>query len=119
MTTEDLIEKLTDIAYKAYKKTGRNTDIGHKFDRHELMFIPELNMSFTCWKEYTVYQMCIYLAEKIPDAKINCNLSGNDSYIGLEIDDKQQKRINQQINTLLHEIELDKTINKVIREKIN
>lgn len=91
MTTEDMIEDFICKGIKAYKKLYRCTPEGHKLDRHETVKIKD--NEFSCWKELTVFKMGEYLYE---DCHINVDveLNGNDSKLTIEIDDRQQQKLN-------------------------
>ena len=58
-------------------------------------------VTFNYWREYAVYKVCEYLREKSPEAEIECNLCGNDSYISISISDEEQKQLNVVMNNFL------------------
>lgn len=91
MTTEDIIEDFIQKGIKAYKKLYRATPEGHKLDRHESIRIKD--NEFSCWRELTVFKMGEYLNEDF-NIPVTVELDGNNSKLIIEIDDKQQQKLN-------------------------
>lgn len=98
MTTEDLIEDFIQKGVKAYKKLYRNTIEGHKLDRHETIKIK--GVEFSCWRELAVFKMGEYLNED-HSIYVEVYLEGNNSKLIIEIDDKQQQKLNNMLYCFL------------------
>ena len=99
MTTEDMINEIIDVSVKAYKKKSRGSIEANLLDQHRDVVID--GVTFNYWREYAVYKVCEYLREKSPEAEIECNLCGNDSYISISISDEEQKHLNVVMNNFL------------------
>lgn len=91
MTTEDMIEDFIQKGIKAYKKLYRCTPEGHKLDRHEKVTIKDIE--FSCWRELAVFKMSEYLYVD-HSVSVEVFLDGNNSKLLIEIDEKQQQRLN-------------------------
>jgi len=105
MTTEDLIEALIVEGIRAYKKLNRNTPEGRKLTRKEAVKIDN-DVEFSCWREYAVYKVAEYLRDLLPDIPIEVTLDGNDSVLQIEIDEKEQQKINGSIYSFLNGLKL-------------
>lgn len=105
MTTEDLIEALIVEGIRAYKKLNRNSPEGRKLTRKESVKIDN-DVEFSCWREYAVYKVAEYLRDLLPDIPIEVTLDGNDSILQIEIDEKEQQRINGSIYSFLNGLKL-------------
>ena len=103
MTTEDLIEEFIDKGIVAYKKLNRNSPEGIKLFRKEPVVIQ--GVEFSCWREWTCFKMAEYLHDTIPEMYVECNLDGNNSNIVIEVDDKQQQKLNTAMYSYLKTLE--------------
>ena len=101
MTTEDMIEKLIDLSYKAYKKNSKGCLEARKLDRKEPVEID--GYTFTCWYEYICYKVCEYIKLKIPDAEIDLELDGNGTTINLSLQDGDAQVLNNKMYLLIKE----------------
>ena len=101
MTTEDMIERLIELSYPAYKKNSRGCIEARKLDRKEPVVID--GIEFSCWKEYICYKVCEYIKSKIPEAELELELDGNDSTINLSLNDKESQILNNKMYVLIKE----------------
>ena len=99
MTTEDMIEDFIQHGMKAYKKNSKGSAIARNLDRHEPVMLDSYEFSY--WREWTVYKMCEYLKIIMPDIHVECVLDGNDSAIGIELTDEQQRILNGKLYSFL------------------
>lgn len=89
--TEEFIEHLISMSVKAYKKNERSNAWGRRIDRHEPVTIEGIDdVEFSYWRELGVYFTADYILDHIPTANVEICLDGNDSYIGVEVDDEEQ-----------------------------
>lgn len=101
MTTEDMIEKLIELCYPAYKKNSKDCIEARKLDRKEPVEIE--GITFSCWREYICYKVCEYIKDKIPEADVELELNGNDSTISLSISDEEGQILNNKMYVLIKE----------------
>lgn len=101
MNTVDMIEKLIELAYPAYKKNSRGCVEARKLDRKEPVEID--GYTFSCWREYVCYKVCEYIKLKIPDAEIELELDGNDTTISVALNDGDGQILNNKMYTLIKE----------------
>lgn len=99
MTTEQMLEDVIQLSMKAYKKNSKGSKEWDKLNLHETVMID--NIPFNYWREYAVYKVCEYLKEKCLNSSIECFLEGNNSYIKLSVDDKEQQELNRKMFVLL------------------
>ena len=99
MTTEEMLEEVIQLSQKAYKKNSKGSREWLKLQRHEDVIID--GVTFNYWREYAVYKVCEYLKEKCPNSNVECFLEGNNSYIKLSVDDKEQQELNNKLFVLL------------------
>lgn len=103
MTTEDMIARIIELAYPAYKKNSKGCLEARKLDRKEPVEID--GYTFTCWYEYVCYKVCEYIKSKIPDAELELVLDGNDSTINVSLDDDEHRNLNMKMYALIKEWE--------------
>jgi len=101
MTTEDMIEKLIELSYTAYKKNSRGCVESRRLDRKQPVEID--GYTFSCWREYICYKVCEYIKLKIPEAVVDLELDGNDSVISLSMSDEEGQILNSKMYTLIKE----------------
>lgn len=101
MTTEDMIEELLDLAYKAYKNNSKGCEEYRRLNRKQPVVID--NIEFSCWREYVCYKVCEYIKLKIPNAHIDLELDGNDSTINLSLDEEESRILNNKMYVLIKE----------------
>ena len=94
-----MLEEVIQLSQKAYKKNSKGFREWLKLQRHETVFID--NIPFNYWREYAVYKVCEYLKDKCPNSSVECFLEGNNSYIKLSVDDKEQQELNRKMFVLL------------------
>lgn len=99
MTTEEMLEEVIQLSQKAYKKNSKGSREWLKLQRHEDVIID--GVTFNYWREYAIYKVCEYLKEKCPNSSVECFLEGNNSYIKLSVDDKEQQELNRKLFVLL------------------
>lgn len=102
MTTVDMLEKISQIACKAYKKNSGKCKEAIKLDRHEEVEID--GITFHCWREYTIYKMGEFVQDKLPNADVKVVLDGNNSYLDLNCTDDEQRLLNVKMNDFLKTI---------------
>lgn len=103
MTTEDMITRLIELSYPAYKKNSRGCLEARKLDRKEPV---EINgYTFSCWYEYVCYKVCEYIKSKIPEADLELVLDGNDSTINVGLSDDEHRTLNMKMYALIKEWE--------------
>lgn len=99
MSTEEMIENIIDVSVKAYKRNSRGSIEASMLDQHRDVVVD--GITFNYWREYVVYKVCEYLKDKCPEAEVECNLKGNQSYIVVHLTDEQQKNLNVIMNKFL------------------
>ncbi|MBR1818255.1 MAG: hypothetical protein IJ772_05330 [Bacilli bacterium] len=103
MTSEDLIEKVIDVATDVYKKNSRGSPEARRLDRHEPITVDGYQFSY--WREYASYKMCELICDTIPELEkgtdIRLLLDGNDSTIEVTLTDHQQEKLNRNLYLLL------------------
>lgn len=102
MTTDEMIEDIIQQSMSAYKKNSKGCTEFNKLNRHESVFIEGIEFNF--WREYAVYRVAQYIKDKIPNCNLSVELQGNDSYIQVELDDAEQKILNQKMYNFLKSI---------------
>lgn len=95
----ELIEKLVDVGYWAYKRPENQTVEARMLYEHKPVQIDDY--TFTGLKEFTVYRVGHFIQDNIPDADVIINLDGNDSNIELSITDEDQEKIEKKLTELL------------------
>lgn len=101
MTTEDMIEKITDLSYRKYKKISKGCKEYDLLNRKIPVVID--GIEFTGWREYVCYKVCEFIKSKIPEAELELELNGNDSIIALEMNDEEKQKLNNKLFVLIKE----------------
>ena len=99
---EELIEEFIEEGVKAYKKLNKNSLIGQKLFLKEPVEIQEI--TFTGYREFTVYKMGEYIKEHIPECKVEVNLDENNSSLILELSDAEEEILINTINQFLGKV---------------
>ena len=97
MTTESMLEELIQMSMKAYKKNSKGCDEWNKLNRHETVMID--NIPFNYWREYAVYKVSEWLNDK--GIKVECNLDGNNSSIVINVNEQEQRILNNKLFVLI------------------
>lgn len=93
MTTSEMVETMIEAGVKAYRKNYRNCPEGIRLQMHQP--IEKFGITFTCWREYTVYKMAQYVLEVCPTIDVQAIIDGNNSTLELSLTDEEQKKLNQ------------------------
>lgn len=101
MTTSEMIEELIQLSYRSYKRQSKGCLEASRLDRKQPTVID--GITFTCWHEYVCYKVCQYIKSKIPDAEVSLELCGNDSTVGVVLDDREEEAINRRMYRLIKE----------------
>lgn len=101
-TTEDMVEAFIDVGTWAYKKLNRGTYEGNCLERHIPVKI-DGDITFSCWREYTIYKFANLVRETVPDAQVEVTFDGNDSSIQLGLSEEEQGKLNGRIFSLFRE----------------
>lgn len=104
MTTVDLIERIADACYKAYKKHYRGKELDDCLSAH--IEIEVEGVVFTYWRELVIYKVAKLIQKITPNANVIVELSGNESQIQLEASDKEI----QTLTAWLYRYEKEKNI---------
>lgn len=91
MTTVELIERITDASYKAYKKNYRGKELDECLSKH--IEIEVEGVVFTYWRELVIYKVSKLIQKITPNATVTCELAGNNSQIQLEATDEELKKL--------------------------
>lgn len=98
MTTEGMLEDLIQLSLKAYKKNSRGCKEWLQLSRHETVIID--GIPFNYWREYAVYKVCEWLNDK--GIKVECNLDGNNSSIIINVNEEEQRVLNNKLFVLIN-----------------
>lgn len=104
MTTEDMIETVIEDGVRAYRKNYRNCPEGIRLQMHQP--VERYGVTFTCWREYTVYKMAQYILEECPGIEAEVVLDGNNSSLQISLDDEQQKELNSKLYNFIKKVGL-------------
>lgn len=104
MTTEDLIETFIQEGIKAYKKLNRNTYEGRRLSQKIPVIIE--GIEFSSWREYATYKTAERLRELLPSVSIEVTLDSDNTTLQIEVDDKEQRKINSAMFNFLHKLDI-------------
>lgn len=102
MSTEDMLEDITEKVIHAYKRKSHDSVIGQRLNRHEPIVLDGVEMSY--WREYAVYQMAKFVKDLDEGIEVEVFLDGNNSVLQLNLDDKQQQSFNQKLYGIVKRI---------------
>lgn len=91
MTTVELIERITDAVYKAYKKHYRGKELDDCLSAH--IEIEVEGVVFTYWRELVIYKVAKLIQKITPNANVICELAGNESQIQLEATNEEIQKL--------------------------
>lgn len=104
MTAGELLERLSDVCYKAYKKRYRNKELDACLSRHKEIEVE--GVIFTYWRELIVYKVAKLIQKITPNATVTCELCGNESQVQIEVSDEEL----QKLTAWLYDYEKEKKI---------
>ena len=102
MTTEEILESFIEEGARSYKKLSRNSPEGRKLTRKEPVEID--GVEFSCWREYAVYKAAEHISSILPGVPISVDLDGNDTVIKIEVDSKEEQKLNGALYSLLKKV---------------
>lgn len=107
MTTVQLIERIADACYKAYKKHYRGKELDDCLSAH--IEIEVEGVVFTYWRELVIYKVAKLVQKITPGATVTVELCGNESQIQLEATNEEL----QQLTAWLYRYKKEKGIIEV------
>lgn len=99
MTTEDMVERLIELAYAKYKKLSLGCPEHDKLMKKEPVEIE--GTVFRGFREYACYRISEFIRKEIPEATVELVLDGMDSTITIEMDDRENQEINRKMYLLI------------------